>query len=404
MTSTMSDKRSDPYAGERLLESHFHPRQREYNIRDSWASWNGYKFADHYYDAVHEYFCIRNTCGTYDICPMQKYHVTGPDAERMLDRMVTRDVANLKKNRVTYVVWCTDDGRIVDDGTIFRFGDDHFQLTSGSPCKDWLEMSAFGYPEVSIADRTDDIAALTLQGPTSCSVLKTLGLEGIETLRPFEIRQFPFRGNTLTVSRTGFTGDLGYELWIDPDLALALWDALYEAGRNYGIHPYGEEATNMARLEAGFIMPGMEFNESLKTVHFRHDHSPFELNLGWLVDFRKPHFNGRNALLEESKRGAPYTLCKLDIDGNRPANGAYIYADRRCRKEAGYVTSAMWSPTCKANIALAMIRTEYLDKPLWAEIYYEKELRQYQKVARCTIRRKPFWMPERARATPPPDF
>jgi len=394
----------DPYAGERLKESHFHPRQQSFNIRDAWSSWNGYKFADHYYGAEHEYFCIRNTCGTYDICPMQKYHVTGRDAEAMLNRLVTRDISRLNANRVTYVVWCTDDGRIVDDGTVFRFAEDHFQLTSGSPCKDWLEMSSFGFDDVTVVDRTDDIAALTVQGPTSFSVLKRLGLDGIESARPFDIRQFPFHGETLTVSRTGFTGDLGYELWITPELALTLWDELYAAGEDYGIHPYGEEATNMARLEAGFIMPGLEFNESLKTVHYRHDHSPFELSLGWLVDFRKPHFNGRRALLEEKERGAPYTLVKLDIEGNRPAPGAYIYSDKRCRKEAGYVTSAMWSPVCKQNIALAMIKTECLQGPLFAEIYYAKELRQYQKVAKCAVRQKPFWMPDRARATPPPAY
>lgn len=400
----MNDSHENPYAGERLKKSHFHPRQKAFNIRDKWSSWNGYKFADHYYSAEHEYFCIRNTCGTYDICPMQKYHVEGRDAEGMLNRLVTRDISKLKKHRVTYAVWCTDDGRIVDDGTIFRFSEDHFQLTSGSPCRDWLEMATFGFDDVRVTDRTHDIAALSLQGPTSCTVLKEMGLTGIENAKPFDIMVFPFHGDTLTVSRTGFSGDLGYELWVDANLALTLWDELYAAGENYGIHPYGEEATNMARLEAGFIMPAKEFNESLKTIHFRHDHSPFELNLGWLVDFNKPHFNGRRALLRDKEQGVPYLLCKLDIEGNRPATGAYIYADKRCRREAGYVTSAMWSPACKANIALAMIKPEYLKGPLWAEIYYEKELRQYQKAERCIIRSKPFWQPERARATPPPPY
>ena len=141
-----------------------------------------------------------------------------------------------------------------------------------------------------------------------------------------------------------FTGDLGYELWVQPGSALALWDALYAAGEPYGIQPYGEAATNMARLEAGFIMPAMEFNEALKTVHFEHDQTPFELGLGWLVDFRKPHFSGRGALLREKERGPKYRLVRLDIEGNRPAEGSYIYRDRRCTKEIGYVTSAMWSP------------------------------------------------------------
>jgi aminomethyltransferase len=395
---------TDPYAGERLKHSAFHEREAALNLRNAWSSWNGYLFADYYYDPDYEYFCIRNTCGTYDICPMQKYMIRGSDAETMLDRMVTRNVGKIGMHRVAYAAWCTDEGRLVDDGTIFRLADDEFMLTCGSPCGAWLEMSAFGFADVSITDVSDEIAGLSLQGPTSCAVLKRMDLTDIETMKPFDIRHFPYRGDTLMVSRTGFTGDLGYELWIKPALGLDLWDDVYTAGEDFGIQPYGEAATNMARLEAGFIMPAMEFNEALKTIHFEHDQTPFELNLGWLVDFDKPHFNGRRALLEESRRGPKYTLTKLDIEGNKPATEAYIYDSRRCRDEVGYVTSAMWSPSAKANIALAMIRTEALSKKLWAEIYYEKELRQYSKVARCTVQKKPFWAPARARATPPPDF
>jgi len=394
---------NDPYAGERLKESAFHPREEVLNIRNAWSAWNGYKFADYFYDTEYEYFCVRNTCGTYNICPMQKYHVTGRDAEAMLNRMVTRDVTKIAMNRVAYVLWCTDEGRMIDDGTIFRLASDEFMLTCGSPCNAWLEMSAFGFDDVTIIDVTDEIAALSLQGPTSCAVLKKMGLEGIDTAKPFDIMRFPFQDGTLMVSRTGFTGDLGYELWIEPTLALALWDQLYAAGADYGIQPYGEAATNMARLEAAFIMPAMEFNEALRTIHFEHDQTPFELSLGWLVDFKKPHFSGRTALLEEKKRGPRFTLAKLDIEGNKPADGSYIYSNKRCTREVGYVTSAMWSPAAKANIALAMIRTEHLKGEMWAEIYYEKELRQYNKVARCTVKKKPFWTPGRARATPPPD-
>jgi aminomethyltransferase len=393
----------DPYAGERLKKSPFYPREEALNIRNAWAAWNGYKFADYYYDAEYEYFCVRNTCGTYDICPMQKYHVSGADAEAMLNRMVTRDVTKIGLNRVAYVLWCTDEGRMIDDGTIFKLASDKFMLTCGSPCNAWLEMSAFGFDDVTIADVTDEIAALSLQGPTSCAVLKNMGLDGIDTAKPFDILRFPFHGDTLMVSRTGFTGDLGYELWIEPKLALELWDSLYAAGADYGIQPFGEAATNMARLEAAFIMPGMEFNEALKTVHFEHDQTPFELSLGWLVDFKKPHFSGRKALLKEKERGPKYTLTKLDIEGNKPADGSYIYKSKRCTREIGYVTSAMWSPAAKANIALAMIRTEFLQGDLWAEIYYEKELRHYSKVARCEVRKKPFWTPAHARATPPAD-
>jgi aminomethyltransferase len=394
----------DRYAGERLKRTHFYERAKAMNIRNAWASWNGYKFANYYYDAEYEYFCVRNTCATYDICPMQKYQVRGADATAMLNRMVTRDISGLPLNRVTYVVWCTDEGRMVDDGTIFHLAQDEYMLTCGSPCNAWLRMSAFGFDDVEVIDQSDHIAALALQGPTSCAVLKAMGLTGIENSKPFDIQHFPFEGDSLMVSRTGFTGDLGYELWIKPELALKLWDRLYAAGDDYGIQPFGEEATNMSRLEAGFIMPGMEFNEALKTVHFEHDQTPFELNLGWLVDFKKPHFNGRTALLAEQKRGPRYTLSKLDIEGNKPAEESYIYGNKRCTRQIGYVTSAMWSPAVKANIALAMIETKYLGGDIWAEIYYEKELRQYSKVARCTLRKKPFWTPARARATPPADY
>ncbi len=395
---------NDKYAGERLKKTHFYERAKAMNIRDSWASWNGYKFANYYYDAEYEYFCVRNTCATYDICPMQKYYVKGADAKAMLNRMVTRDISKLPLNRVTYVVWCTDEGRMVDDGTIFHLAENEYQLTCGSPCNAWLRMSAFGFDDVEITDMSDEIAALALQGPTSCAVLKNMGLTGIENSKPFDIQHFPFEGDSVMVSRTGFTGDLGYELWVKPELALQLWDQLYAAGEDYGIRPFGEEATNMTRLEAGFIMPAMEFNEALKTVHFEHDQTPFELNLGWLVDFKKPHFNGRAALLQEKERGPKYTLIKLDIEGNKPAEESYLYSDKRCTKHIGYITSAMWSPAVKANIALAMIETKYLGGDIWAEIYYEKELRQYSKVARCTLKKKPFWTPARAKATPPADF
>ena len=335
---------------------------------------------------------------------MQKYEITGRDAEAMLNRMVTRDVTRIGMNRVAYCVWCTDEGRLIDDGTIFKLDTDRFMLSCGAPMTAWLRKSAFGFSDVTVTDITDTLAGLSLQGPTSYSVLKCMGLDGIETAKPFDIRQFPFRGDTLMVSRTGFTGDLGYELWIKPELGVDLWDELYAAGQDFGIQPFGEAATNMARLEAAFIMPAMEFNESLRTVNFRHDQTPFELNLGWLVDFNKPHFSGRAALLEEKQRGPTFTLTKLDIEGNRPAEGSFIYANKRCSREAGYVTSAMWSPAVKANIALAMIRTEFLGGELWAEINYEKELRHYHRVVKCTPRDKPFWSPARARATPPPDY
>ena len=400
----MSDANErDPFAGERPKLTAFYPREAALNVRDAWSVWNGYKFADCYYDAEYEYFCIRNTCGTYDICPMQKYEISGADAERMLDRMVTRDVRKIGHLRVAYCLWCTDEGRVIDDGTIFRLGDERFMLTCGSPCMAWLRKSAYGFDDVEITDVSDTLAALSLQGPTSCAVLKRMQLDDVESMKPFDIRLFDYHGDSLMVSRTGFTGDLGYELWIDPALALTLWDEVYAAGEDLGIQPYGETATNMARLEAGFIMPHMEFNEALKTVHFEHDQTPFELGLGWLVDFDKPHFSGRAALLREKAAGPKYRLVKLDIPGNKVATGSILYNNEKCSRDVGYVTSAMWSPAVKANIAFAMVRTPELEGEIWAEIYHYKELRPYRKMALCKVMKKPFWTPPRARATPPPD-
>jgi aminomethyltransferase len=320
-----------------------------------------------------------------------------------MNRLVTRDVRKVVPGRVAYSVWCDDNGHVIEDGTVFRFSPKAFRLCCAERQIDWLMDSAIGY-DVAISDVTEDIAGLAVQGPISCTILKKMGFAGIEALKPFQLQHFSLDGCELMVSRTGFTGDLGYELWITPSLALTLWDELYAAGADHGIQPYGEEATNMARLEAGFIMPDMELHEALKTIHFEHDQSPFELNLGWLVDFDKPHFNGRSALLKEKARGPKYTLTRLDIPGNKPAEGAILYNNERCAKDIGYVTSAMWSPAAKANIALAMIKTEFLKGDIWAEIYHQKELRQYRKVVLCTVIRKPFWTPARARATPPPDY
>jgi aminomethyltransferase len=391
----------DPFAGERLKLSHFHERQAPLNLRDAWSSWNGFKFADYYYDVDYEYFCIRNTCGTYDICPMQKYIVEGPDAMAMLNRMVTRDISKIRVNRVTYCCWCTDTGRLIDDGTIFRLGEEKYMLTCGSPCLAWLRKSSLGFDNLSIREHTEDLAGLSLQGPTSYAVLKAMGLEQVAELKPFGIMFVPFDGTEIMISRTGFTGDLGYELWIEPEHALAMWDALYAAGADYGIQPYGEAATNMARLEAGFLMPYMEFNEALKTVNFEYDHTPLELDLAWLVDFKKPHFNGRSALLKQSQEGVKRKLLKLNIEGNKTTEESILYNNKACSYEIGYVTSAMWSPAVKANIAFAFVDTKALGGDIWAEIYHYKELRPHRKMAKCTVSTKPFWVHPRARQTPP---
>lgn len=386
-----------------IMHSPFHSRTSNLNTNQQWIAWNGYASAVYYADAHLEYFATRNTCGVFDVSPMRKYRFAGADAEAMLDRMVTRDVCAQQVDTVAYNVWCTDAGRIVDDGTLFRLAPDEFMLCCADPCFDWFQLSAVGFDEVAITDISEELAALAVQGPTSCALLKALGFTGIENCKPFHIMRFPYGSGEIMISRTGYTGDLGYELWITPQDAELLWDDLFDRGRVYGIQPLGDESLDMARLEAGFLAPDADFHGSLHTVERNHDHSPLELGLGWIVNFKKDHFSGRAALLAEKEAGKHRRLVKLDIEGNKPAENSILYSDAKCLKEIGYVTSAMWSPVAKANIAYGLVEGGSVDGPIWAEVYHQRELRWYRKVAKCTRVTKPFWSPERARATPPPD-
>jgi aminomethyltransferase len=248
------------------------------------------------------------------------------------------------------------------------------------------------------------VAALAVQGPTSCAVLKELGLAGVESLRPFRHARFPFGAGEILVSRTGFTGDLGYELWIDPSGADALWDSLFEAGRVRGIAPIGTDALELCRIEAGFIQAGIDFLPATGIVRPGRARSPFELGLDWLVDFRKPNFNGRRALARELREGSRWRLVRLDIEGNKPAHHAYVF-DRR-RRQVGFVTSAAWSPVAKKNIALATVARPAGEPgdTLFADIYYRREMHWSRKMAACRVVEGPFWDPPRRRATPPAEF
>ena len=386
-----------------LLQSPFYSRISELNLNQQWIEWNGYASAVYYADAHLEYFATRNTCAVFDVSPMRKYRFKGADVEAMLDRMVTRDVFAQALHTVAYNVWCTDAGRVVDDGTLFRLADDEFMVCCADPCFDWFQLSAVGFEHVEITDISDELAALALQGPTSCALLKAMGFTGIEQCKPFQIVAFPYADGEITISRTGYTGDLGYELWLEPRHALQLWDELFSKGKLYGIQPLGDESLDMARLEAGFLAPDVDFHGSLHTVDLHNDHSPLELGLGWIINFKKSHFNGRAALLEAKESGNYRRLLKLDIEGNKPAVNSILYSNKKCTQEIGYVTSAMWSPVVKANIAYGLVDGKYVDSEIWAEVYYEKELRWHRNVARCTRVTRPFWSPERARATPPPD-
>ena len=402
----MSQQRNlPPHFQQPLLPTPFHERARVLSQVDSFVPWAGYSTVDVFSTMEQEYFAIRNATTLYDLTPMVKYRIAGADAARYLNRLVTRDVSRLKINRVSYCVWCNDDGHIIDDGTVFRLAENEYRLCTAEWQLDWMLGSAIGF-DVQIEEVTADIAALAMQGPTSCAVLKSMGLAGIERLKPFEIGYYATAGINLMVSRTGYTGDLGYELWVDPRQASALWDALLLAGRSRGIRPIGSRALNVARIEAGFLSPKVDFVSAESSVRVGTDRSPLELGLEWLVDFDKGHFTGRRALLEQKRRGLRRLLVGLDVAGNKPATNALLYADEGGRNEIGSISSAIWSPTCKRNIALAMVDAPYFagSATIWAEIYLCRELVWERRMRKAQVVAKPFFAPERRRATPPGDF
>jgi len=396
---------SRPFFQQPLLKTPFHERARALCQVDSFVPWAGYTTVDVFTTVEQEYFAIRNSATLFDLTPMVKYRISGPDALRYLNRLVTRDVAKIKPGRVGYCVWCNDAGHLIDDGTIFCLAEGEYRLCTAERQLDWLLDSALGFV-VQIEEVTEDIAALALQGPTSCAVLKRLGLSGIERLKPFETGHFQSGPHALLVSRTGFTGDLGYELWMDPAAAETLWDALMGAGGTRGVRPIGSQALNMARIEAGFLLPNLDFVSAERSLRTGRDRSPLELGLPWLVDFGKGHFTGRRSLLQEQRRGPTRQLVGLDVEGNKPAHHALLYAERAGHHEVGSVMSATWSPTCKRNIALAMLAAPHFrtGSTVWADIYLNRELVWERRMARAVVVERPFYAPERRRATPPADF
>jgi aminomethyltransferase len=341
-----------------------------------------------------------------DLTPMEKYRISGPDAVAFLNRLVTRDVSGLKPHRVTYVVWCNDEGKVLDDGTIFHLGNGEYRLCSQHHQLDWLLISSLGL-DVHIEAETHDVAALSVQGPTSCSVLLAAGLEGIEQLKPFGIMQTRLQGFEVMISRTGFTGDLGYELWTHPDNALALWDAIYGVQQRglYHVKTIGLEALEMVRIEAGFIVPGDDFNTAETVVRAGHDRSPFELGLGWVVDLEKDYFTGKRALLQEKDAPISRRLLKLVVEGNKPPADSFLYDGKNGRR-IGTIKSQVWSPLLKANLAIADIEYQRGQQPsqIWAEIYYQKELEWRATWAQCSVSKQPFWSHERRSETPPRPF
>ena len=361
-----------------------------------WSNWSGYHSAQKVLDEELEYFAIRSTTALFDVSPMTKYSINGPDAEAFLNRMTLRDVTRHAVMRVQYTAWCDDEGQVLDDGTLFRFGPNDFRLCAQERHLPWLQDCAIGY-DLTIREVTEEIAGLAVQGPTSCAVLKQAGFAGVEQLKPFQMRDY----DGVMVSRTGFTGDLGYEVWVAAAGALAVWDRIWDAGRLRGITSIGYVALNKARIETGFIVAQADFVAAWSVLREDRGRRPDEIGLGWLLDFKKGQFNGRRALLANKPR---HCLVGLEIEGNVPADGAVVY--HTGKKVAGIITAACWSPMAKRNIALASLDLPYGDAVkdgLWVEIYALRELRYYKAMKRAKVVPRPFVVLPRRTLTPPAD-
>ena len=377
-----------------LIPTPLQPRLDALSRTKDWMNWAGYVSPAVLDTVEFEYFAIRNQATLFDISPMHKYSIEGPDAEAMLNRLVTRDVRKIARGRVAYSVWCDEAGMVIDDGTLFRLSERSFRLCCQEPQFSWLLDAAWGF-DVEVTDLSHSLAGLALQGPTSAAVLRDAGL-AIDTLKPFDLAEVE---PGLTVSRTGFTGELGYELWCGWDDVLALWDRLWTAGRPSGLRAIGHRALDWARIEAGFLAARVDFQPEHHTLRMHRGRTPFELGLDRLVDFEKGHFNGRRALLRATPRSR---IVRLDIGGAKPAEHALIY--HRKRREIGHVTSAIWSPTLKRNIALAELQAPFgtgRGDHLWVEIYLNREGRWQRRMERAHLVDGPFFRNPRARATPP---
>ena len=294
-----------------LKTTPFHSRTAPLVRAQTWRRWAGYQVASAYEPLPdHEYAAIRNAAALIDVSPLHKYRIEGPDAVRLLDRMVTRDVTKCAVGQVFYTPWCDAQGKVIDDGTISRLADDTFRLTSAEPNLRWLSMNAVGL-NVAITDVSEQTAALALQGPLAREILRQLSPADIGALKYFRLVHTTVRDIPVTISRTGYTGDLGYELWVDAGRAVPLWDALIAAGTPYGITPAGIWALDLARIEAGLIMLDVDYYSSHRAIIDDQLSSPFELGLAWTVSLNKGPHNGRKALRAEKIRGTTVGLCRV---------------------------------------------------------------------------------------------
>jgi len=394
-----------------LKQSPFHPRTAPLVRAQTWRRWAGYQMASSYDPHPdREYAAVRNAAALFDVSPLHKYLISGRDAERLLDRLITRDVTKLKVGQVYYTPWCDAHGKVVDDGTLSRLDEGTYRLTSADSSWRWLHMNAVGM-DVTIEDVSEKVATLALQGPLSRAILDSISPLDYAKLKYFRVAPTTFRGFPVTISRTGYTGDLGYELWVDNHYALKLWDTLMEAGEGYGIVPAGVWALDIARIEAGLIMLDVDYFSSHHALIEARKSTPYEINLGWAVSAKKGPFNGRRALVAERERGAAWGFVGLEIEWTsfeklfaahhlppQISNVAWrmsvpVY---RGGSQIGYATSGCWSPILKKPLALAHLRKPHFAPGTKVEI--EITVEHERKRANATVRALPFYDPERKKA------
>jgi aminomethyltransferase len=396
------------------VPSPFHERTAPLCTSYRWKDWSGYA-AVCSYDTTHdrEYFAFRESAGLLDVSPLFKYEVYGPDAAALLSRMMVRDVSKLKVGRVGYSCWCDDAGKVIDDGTVTRLDEDYYRVTAADPTLYWLQAVGRGM-RVTLEDSSSRLAALALQGPRSRDVLRAASDADIDALKFFGATRAKIVGLDGWITRTGYTGDLGYEVWVERADAVRLWDGLMDAGRAHGITPAGLDALDVSRIEAGFILLGVDYFSAPKVVLEARKSTPAEIGLDWLVDFDRPRFPlfvGREALQREKAKGSPWALVGLEVSWealeklyesfslppNLPAtarrDGLPVYDDEG--EQVGKVTSHTWSPILKKYIALTSVLADHARPGTVLQMEHTVEFERRKVPA--TVVKTPFYDPERKR-------
>ena len=389
----------------------FHSRTSALSESQNWRNWSGY-FVAGSYDVMHdyEYHAIRNTAALIDVSPLFKYEIRGRDALKLVNRVMTRDAAKCAVGQALYGCLCEDDGAVIQDGTVFRLGEEHFRFHLADPSLRWLFLNAAGM-DVVIEEVSEQIAALALQGPNAFNIVQQLVDADLSKLRFFRLVTCRIRDMPVVVSRTGYTGDLGYEIWMDRKTAVRIWDLLIEQGKKFGIKPTGILALDVARLEAGFILLEVDYIGAEKALIPSQRYTPFEIGLGWTVDLKKEHFIGAEALLKLNRNGSSRQVVGLEVDlevyedlyteaGLPPyfpliawRGGVPLCKDER---QIGHATTGAWSPALKKYIALATVGKEY--SAVGTRIEIEVTVNYKRKSADATVVKLPFFDPPRKRA------